>query len=553
MRIKRLNAAGKLADYFITSKLTVAFIIACAALGLVAIMFTPREENPQIIVPGAMVQVTLPGASSEEIEELVVRPLESIVQQISGVDHTYSISNNSVGILSIEFEVGQDKERSLVKLYDRILGQRDKLPPQASLPIIRSIDVDDVPILTFTLASEKYSDYALKRLADRMMDGIRSLPDVSDIYVKGGADRTIRIEIEPEKLQSYGTTLDQVKAIIMAGNVSAPLGTVVQHGENQDVFMDGFIVAAEDFEHLIVGNYGGRPIYLGDIGTVVDGPPTDRVKLTRFAFGSGDERFDKFTQPEVPAVTLAVAKKAGTNAVFVADDVIDRINTMRDKFVPNDVDIIITRNDGKKADAAVNLLIEHLSIAVFAVFLITIIFLGLKEALIVGMTIPLILGLTIGGDFLFGPTINRITLYALIIALGMLVDAAIVVIENIHRRYQKLEGNDPKTVAILATNEIGNPTNLATVAVMIVFISMALLTGMPEQYFFPIMFNVPLAMATSLIVAYIVVPWGVYKWIKPHPEQNGHKDKKKSKFNIQIAFKKKSCFSCWTDRNHING
>lgn len=536
MKPERLNIAGRLADYFITSKLTVTFILVCAVMGIVAVLFTPREENPQIIVPGAMVQVILPGASSKEVEELVIRPLEGIVQQIAGVDHTSAVANNSVGVLIVEFKVGEDKEKSLVKLYDRVLGQRDKLPPDAGLPIIKSIDVDDVPILTFTLASEAYNDYALKRLADRMIDGLRSMPDVSDIYVKGGEDRAIRIEIEPEKLDSYGTTLDHIKGMIMAGNVSAPLGSVVLHGENQHVFLDGFISSKDDLEHLIVGSHLNRPIYLRDIATVIDGPPENREKLSRFAFGAGDKRINKYSQPEVPAVTLAVAKKAGTNAVFVADDVIKRVNRMKEEFIPGDVDVIVTRNDGQKADAAVNLLIEHLGIAIAAVFLITLIFLGFRAAVIVGLTVPLILALTLGGDMLFGPTINRITLYALILSLGMLVDAAIVVIENIHRRYQHIGSGEPLETAVLATNEIGNPTNLATVAVMVVFLSMSALTGMPEQYFFPIMFNVPLSMATSLLVAYIVVPWAVHKWIKPHPHDEKHH--RKTGFTMQTVFKK---------------
>lgn len=533
---KKLNIAGRLAGYFITSKLTPALIIACATLGLFAVLLTPREENPQIIVPGAQVQVVWPGASSGEVEELVLRPLESIVQQIHGVDHTYGVAVNSAAVLVVEFIVGENKEDSLVKLYDRVLGQRDKLPDSAQLPLIKSVDIDDVPILTVTLASEQYNDYALKRIADRMVDKIRGIPEVSDVYVKGGAHRELRIELEPEKLQSYGTTLDQVKALITAGNVAAPMGSVVVDSRNRDVFLDGFISSADDLGKLIVGNYQGRPIYLGDVGQVIDGPPNERKDLSRFAFGPGDKRFAKYRQPEVPAVSIAVAKKKGTNAVFVADDVIKRIRRMQDQFVPADVDVVITRDDGKKADDAVSLLIEHLGIAIFVVFVTTMFFLGIKEACIVGITVPLTLSLVLGADFFCGPTINRITLYALILSLGMMVDAAIVVIENIHRRNETIGSGDPTQTAVLATNEIGNPTNLATFAVMIVFLSMVLLTGMPEQYFFPVLFNVPISMLASIIVAYIVVPWATNKWIKPHKAVHLSGTKQK-KFTIQSLFK----------------
>jgi len=515
MTDRRLNSAGRLADLFVTSKLTLLFMLACALFGVLAVTLTPREENPQIIVPGAEVWVALPGASAEEVEELLIRPLEGIVKQIAGVDHTYATAVNSMGVLMVQFKVGEDKERSLVKLYDRVLGQRDRLPAGAGEPLIRSVDVDDVPVVTVTLASETYDDYALKRLADRMMEGLRSLDAVSAAYVKGGRDREMRVELDPERLQAFGVTLDQVRAFLAAGNVAAPLGTVVQQELNRQVFLDGFLASAEDLERLIVGSHASRPIYLGDVAHIVDGPPEERSRLTRFAFGPADARFGKAQQPEMPAVTLAVAKKRGTNAVFVANDVLDRVERMRAQFVPPGVELIVTRNDGQKANAAVNGLIGHLGIAVLAVFLVTAIFLGLKEALIVGVTVPLILALTLGAAYLAGLTINRVSLFALILSLGLLVDAAIVVIENIHRHYSHLGQEDKRRTTVQAANEIGNPTNLATLAVMLVFGSLLVVSGMPGQYFYSVAFNVPVAMAASLLVAYSVVPWAANRWLKP--------------------------------------
>lgn len=511
----KLNSAGRLANLFATSKLTVLFMLACALLGLLAVTLTPREENPQIVVPGAQVWVALPGASAEEVEELVIRPLEGIVKQIAGVDHTYATAVNSMGVLMVQFKVGEDKEQSLVKLYDRVLGQRDRLPVGAGEPLIRSVDVDDVPIVTVTLASEIYDDYALKRLADRLMEGLRSLDKVSAISVKGGRDRELRIELDPQRLQAFGVTLDQVRAYLSASNVAAPLGTVVQQGQNRQVFLDGFLSSAEDLKRLIVGSHAGRPIYLGDVAQVIDGPPQERTHLSRLAFGPADGRFGKAQQAEMPAVTLAVAKKASTNAVFVANDVLDRIERMKTQFVPAGVELVVTRNDGQKADAAVSGLIEHLGIAVLAVFLVTAAFLGLKEALIVGVTVPLILALTLGAAYLFGLSINRVSLFALILSLGLLVDGAIVVIENIHRNYSRLDKQDKRLVTVQATNEIGNPTNLATLAVMLVFGSLLVVSGMPGQYFYPVAFNVPVAMAASLLVAYTVVPWAANRWLKP--------------------------------------
>jgi multidrug efflux pump subunit AcrB len=511
----KLNSAGRLAHLFATSKLTVLFMLACALLGLLAVALTPREENPQIVVPGAQVWVALPGASAEEVEELVIRPLEGIVKQIAGVDHTYATAVNSMGVLMVQFKVGQDKEKSLVKLYDRILGQRDRLPAGAGEPLIRSVDVDDVPVVTVTLVSESYDDYALKRLADRLMEGLRSLDAVSAISVKGGRDRELRIELDPQRLQAFGVTLDQAHATLRASNVAAPLGTVVQQGQNRQVFLDGFLTSAQDLNRVIVGSHAGRPIYLGDVAQVIDGPPEERTHLSRLAFGPADGRFGRAQQAEMPAVTLAVAKKTGTNAVSVANDVLDRIEQMREQFVPAGVELVVTRNDGEKADAAVSGLIEHLGIAVIAVFLVTAAFLGLKEALIVGVTVPLILALTLGAAYLFGLSINRVSLFALILSLGLLVDGAIVVIENIHRNYNRLGEQDKRMVTVQATNEIGNPTNLATLAVMLVFGSLLVVSGMPGQYFFPVAFNVPVAMAASLLVAYAVVPWAANRWLKP--------------------------------------
>lgn len=511
----KLNSAGRLANLFVTSKLTILFMLACILLGLLAVTLTPREENPQIVVPGAQVWVTLPGASAEEVEELVIRPLEGIVKQIAGVDHTYATAVNSMGVLMVQFKVGEDKEKSLVKLYDRVLGQRDRLPAGAGEPLIRSVDVDDVPIVTVTLASEIYDDYALKRLADRLMEGLRSLDKVSAISVKGGRDRELRIELDPQRLQAFGVTLDQVHATLRASNVAAPLGTVVQQGQNRQVFLDGFLSSAQDLKRVIVGSHAGRPIYLGDVAQVIDGPPQERTHLSRLTFGPADARFGKTQQAEMPAVTLAVAKKAGSNAVFVANDVLERIERMKAQFVPAGVELVVTRNDGEKADAAVSGLIEHLGIAVLAVFLVTAAFLGLKEALIVGVTVPLILALTLGAAYLFGLSINRVSLFALILSLGLLVDGAIVVIENIHRNYSRLGKQDKRRVTVQATNEIGNPTNLATLAVMLVFGSLLVVSGMPGQYFYPVAFNVPVAMAASLLVAYAVVPWAANRWLKP--------------------------------------
>lgn len=509
-----LNIAGRIANTFITSKLTVLVIMTCLLLGFIAVLLTPREENPQIIVPGAEIFVSLPGASAEEVEQLIVNPLEAIVREITGVDHTYAAAFNSLAVINVQFEVGENPEKSLVKLYDRVLGKQNQLPSNASTPLIKSVDVDDVPILTVTLSSDKYNDYALKRLADRMVERLHSMEEISVTAVKGGRDLEVRVELDPERLLAFEVTLNQITNSLKAANISVPMKTQVRNNQNSSIYLDSFLSSEDDIQNLIVGVYNNKPIYLADVAEIIVEPNNERQTLSRFAFGPADTRFNQSINSEMPAVAMSIAKKQGTNAVFVAEDIIKRVERLKHNMIPDGIHVVITRNDGEKANDSVNNLIEHLGIAVFSVFVICIFFLGIKEAVIVGITVPLILGLTLGIAFLSGLTINRISLFGLILSLGLLVDSAIVVIENIHRRYKKLAGKEKAEVTILATNEIGNPTNLATFAIILVFLSLLLLTGMLGPFFYPIVFNVSVAMICSLAVAYIVTPWAAHRWLK---------------------------------------
>jgi len=514
------NLAGVVARCFIISRLTIVFIVAVTLLGVLAVLLTPREENPQILVPAAEVTVTLPGASAKEVEELVVTPLENILSQMTGVDHTYGVAQNSVGMVQVQFKVGQPKEGSLVKLYDRVMSNLTRLPSDASLPQIRSLDADDVSILTITLASRHYDDFSLKRLADRMSERLSSLDNVSVVAVRGGQNREMSVELDPERLQAFGLSLTQVYGAFASSNLSLPLKETVRGGETQAIKLQGQFTTADDVRNQIIGTHDGRVVTVADIATVKDGAPPEVEQFSRFAFGPGDKRFATFGPEEMPAVTIAVAKKKGANAVFVADSVLERIDRMTESFVPKDVEVVVTRNDGKKANDAVNGLMEHLGIAVVSVSVILVAFLGWREAMIVTVTVPLIFFITLAADLLGGVTINRVTLFALILSLGLLVDAAIVVIENIHRHYSHANpaGDlfEKQQITVTATNEIGNATNLATLAVMMVFGSLFLVTGMAGEYFYPIAYNVPVAMAASVVVAYIVTPWASNRWLSRH-------------------------------------
>ena len=522
MRIAK-HITGKLSEYFVDSKLTSIIILGCLIFGLFAVLTTPREENPQISMPGAMVQVVLPGATPSEVEQTVLKPLEAIVNQIPGVDHTEGLASDSVARLTVRYKVGEQKEESLTKLYDRIGSGRHLLPPGASAPMIISADADDVAAVTITLASEKYDDYALRRIANAMRDELQSMADISTSSVAGGRNRELIVDIDPQRLQAYGATLDSVRTAIAASNIAAPLGEVIEAGAAQKVRLANGIAEAQALRDLPIGVFAGRTLRLGDVAQITDGPNKRRSAVSRFAFGMGQPDAYAATEGrEMAAVTLAVAKKKGTNAVNVTEEVIERVERMQATMVPEGVHMAVTRNDGERANDAVNLLLEHLGIALLSVVAVTWIFLGWRPALIVGFSIPLILAITLTLTKIDGLTINRLSLYALIIALGLLVDDAIVVVENVARHFA--QGRDePKPVQVVrAADEIGSPTMMATFTVMVVFYSLVpTLTGMPKQYFYPVGVTVPIAIFASLFVAYSVVPWMCRHWLPHDPKRPG--------------------------------
>ncbi len=512
----KFNPAAWFAAIFVTSRMTSLVILACVLLGIFAVLNTPREENPQIVVPAANIYLAMPGAGAVEMERLVVQPLEGVIKEIISVDHVYATATNSAAMIAVQFQVGANKEDALVALYDAIYGYADKLPDGARTPVFKTMDVDNVPAVTITLASERYDERALRQLGERMIDHLRGLDEVSRAYLQGGVEREVRIEIDPARLAAYRLNWSQLRDVLRATNISTGLGTRVDGDIEHRVIAHSPFERAEELDRFIVGVWNRRPIYLSDVATIRDGAPSDRDTLSRFAFGPGDARFDHQASAEMPAVTVALAKKKGVNSVVMADRVLALTEEMKAAFVPEGVHVVVTRNDGEKADAAVNLLLQRLGEAILVVFAITIISLGWREALIVGLAIPLILALTLGADYLFGPTINRVTLFGLILALGLLVDDAIVVIENVHRNYENLGGLGRREVTIRAVGEIGNATTLATFSIMTAFLAQLVLEGVIGQYFYPIAFNVPVAIFFSLAIAYSVTPWAAHRWLKPH-------------------------------------
>ncbi len=513
----KLNISGKITQYFINSQLTVLLMAATAILGLFALLFTPREENPQIVVPAANVMVMMPGSSAKEVEELVSKPLEAKLWEISGVEDVYSVSMNSMSVVTVKFFVGQDKERSFVKLYDKIMSNMDIAPPGASQPLVKPIDVDDVPIVAITLSnspSADFDDAQLRLVADHVLDELRKVPGVGNSLVLGGRSRQVRVTLAPLRIAGYGLSPLQIAQSINISNANLLSGDLEQGNRKLTLETGGFFEKASDVKNAVVGVSNGKPVYLGDVADVRDGFE-ETVKLTRIGYGASHARPGDTGSlaAERPAVTVALAKRQKLNAVKISDGILAKLEELKKTQIPPGIVTTVTRNDGKTANDAVNELVFHLAVSIVVVIILLFITLGWREAAIVALAIPLTLFITLGIGMVAGQTINRITLFALILSLGLLVDDAIVVVENIHRHY-KLQQHSRLQGAILAVNEIGMPTILATLTVVLAFIPMAFVTGMMGPYMRPIPFNVPVAMITSLFVAFIVTPWASYRLMK---------------------------------------
>ncbi|MCR4331099.1 MAG: efflux RND transporter permease subunit, partial [Sulfuricaulis sp.] len=524
----RLYLAGRIARYFIDSKLTLLIMLFAFLVGIFAFLVTPREENPKIVVPVASVIVQKPGATPDEIEQLIIKPLEAILQGLAGVDHTYGMAMNSTGVVSVQFKVGQNKEDSLVKLYDRIMSNIDHMPSGALQPLVKPADVDDVPILTISLSCDAQGsanvardrmseatpgaeDCRLRGVANDMLEHLRRVEGTSLAYVHGGRRRAINVGLDLDRLHAYNVTLSDIRQVVNATNVDIPSGAFVGGNRMATVQAGGMLKSAADVGNLVVGLSAHRPVYLKQVATVTDGPE-EIERAHRIGYGpayTGQRPADY----EIPSVIVAIAKRTGTNAVTVADETLRELARIRPTVIPPNVQVNITRNDGAKANDAVNTLMEHLAIAIGTVVLLLVFFLGWRAASVVTITIPLILFITLAVGLIAGQSINRITLFSLILSLGLLVDDSIVVIENIFRHYAR-KGADRMKQAVMAVNEIGRPTNLATLTVILAFLPMFWVTGMMGPYMAPIPFNVPVAMLTSLVIAYTVAPWATYRFLK---------------------------------------
>ncbi len=523
----KLSIVGRITAYFINSQIAILLIVTLAIAGLGAAVFTPKEENPQIVVPAADVLLTYPGAPAAVVEKTVTMPMEAKIRELTGVEHIYSASQNSGAKITTQFFVGENWEDSLFKLQNHLFNNQDVLPSGASY-IVKPIIIDDVPIVTLTIAGSQYTDNQLRRVGERLLEDLRSIPDTANLTLTGGQPRTIRVDLDPDKLASYRLSPPQIAQTLQGENTRLPAGDV-SVGDNR-LFIEGgnLFQSAHEVGEVIVGfgeTEGNRsPIYLRDVATVVD-DFGDRTTYSRIHARQDWDVTDPYPESKAnsqqpfiqkPAITIGIAKKTGTNAVVVAQQIFKRVEALKPQLPPG-IEVAVTRNDGLTAATAVGDLYQSLFIAIVTVVGLLIIFLGWREAAIVAFVIPLTLAGTLAVGWMTGQTINRITLFALILALGTLVDDAIAVTENVHRHFEQtpnMSWRQKTEAAVSAVNELGTPILLSTITVILAFVPMAFVTGMMGPYMGPIPFNVPVAMLISTTLALTVTPFLALRLIK---------------------------------------
>ncbi|MBU6420550.1 MAG: efflux RND transporter permease subunit [Gammaproteobacteria bacterium] len=507
-----LNPAGRLAKLFLHSKLTPLMAVAATLFGLLAILATPRTYNPEIVVPVVNISVSRPGSNAQEMLDQVVRPLEALMAAIPGVDHSYGMARDDSAMVTVRFRVGQDEERSLVKVYNQLNSHLDSMPPGTALPLVQSVSLYDVPLVTLTLSSARYDALQLRRIAAHLMQQLRSVPGVGKSWIAGVPPPAVRVWLDPARLAAQHMPLPQLLAALSANNTALEAGRLANDDRELPLRVSAELLNADDVGSVVVGVWQDKPVFLRDVARISTAPANDDV-ASLLAFGPAAGKAQAVGQPQT-AVTLALARQQGSNGVQVADALLARLHAIEQAALPEGVTLTVTRNYGADADDAVNTLIEHLGISILAVVAILLVFLGWREASVVTLSIPLILFVVLGIGWISGQTINRITLFALILSLGLLVDDSIVVIENIHRHLHRSRERNFGRLVVAAANEIGKPTIIATFTVILALIPMAFVSGMMGPFMAPIPFNAPIAMLVSLLIAYTIVPYVAYRWLK---------------------------------------
>ena len=505
--------AGSIAHAFITSPLTPLVIVAALLLGLFSIWQTPREEEPQIVVPMLDVFVNMPGASAAEIEQRVTIPMERLLQEIPGVEYLYSTSQPGGALVIVRFYVGIKEEDAIVLTYNKLYANFDRIPQGASQPLIKARSIDDVPVLAMTFWGANYDGAGLRRIAAEVQQSVKQVNNVSETTLLGGQKRELKITLDPQKLAAFHLSPLVIARAVENSNQRVQAGSFAEGNQEFSVEAGNFLRDAEQARKMVISVQGGRPIYLGDVANVADGPE-DPADYVFFGTGGAEHRIAGTR----PAVTLAVAKRKGANATNVSQDVLAKVDSLRGYVLPSDLQISVTRNYGQTAKHKSDELLKHLFLATLSVTLLVALALGWRESGVVLLAIPVTLALTLFIFYAYGYTLNRVTLFALIFSIGILVDDAIVVVENIvrHFRLPENQGRAWGEVAVEAVNEVGNPTILATFAVIAAILPMAFVRGLMGPYMRPIPVGASAAMVFSLLVAFVVSPWAALRLLRGH-------------------------------------
>ena len=524
MTKKKLNAgtAGSIARLFINSKLTPLLMIAFLAIGIYGAFLTPREEEPQINVPMADIFVHYPGATPEQVEARISKPMEKIFSDIPGVQYVYSTSSPEQAVVSVRFYVGQDIERSLVRLYNEMMKHADQFPPGASAPLVKTRSIDDVPVLGLTLWSTNYSGYQLRRIAANLKDEVKQVTDVSSTHIIGGQTREISVIPDNGKMAAYQISTALIASRIQQANQQGTAGSFNQNDTCYTVRTGDFLKTADDVSHLILRLYQGHPVYLSDVADVTDGP-AEPTQYVAFGYGQMSPGKTKF-QGSYPAVTLSVAKRKGADAMRVSEHILKKVNQIKNELLPRDVHLEITRNYGETASHKVAELLSHLLGAILSVTLVVMLAMGWRGGLVVFLSVPITFALTMFSYYCLGYTLNRITLFALVFVTGIVVDDSIIIAENMHRHF-KIGKLPPLQSALKAIDEVGNPTILATFTVIAAVLPMAFVSGLMGPYMSPMPIGAAIAMIFSLLIALTITPYLAFRLLKhrdkKHPEQIG--------------------------------
>jgi multidrug efflux pump subunit AcrB len=532
MNLNKLGISGRIAAYFQAAQITPLLAIVAFALGMFALVVTPREEEPQINVTMANVMIPFPGASTKDVEKMVSIPAEQVLSQIAGVEHITSSSMHGLSVLSIQFKVGVPRTEALVRLHDTVSANQDWLPKGLGVlePIIKPKGIDDVPILTLTLydKNNKMTNLQLEKIANQIESDLKRVKGTREVKTVGGPHRGIRVEVNPDALAARGFTIQDLRTALQSANLGLPVGDLLNGDTAMQVESGPFIHSAEDVREIVLGVRNGAPVFIKDIAQVVDGAQqTERmVWYGKKADGAG-------ASPLYPAVTLSVTKNAGENAIDVANELIKSVNLLKGVVVPDNVEIAVTRNYGDTANAKAQKLIQKLLFATASVVALVFFLLGRREAAIVGAAVILTLTVTLFASWAWGFTLNRVSLFALIFSIGILVDDAIVIVENIHRHQHMFPTKRLRNIIPAAVDEVGGATILATLTVIAALLPMAFVTGLMGPYMSPIPINASMGMILSLAIAFVITPWLSLKLMK-HKAPHGHVDETLEKMDAAI-------------------